>query len=276
MSISRDMIYVLAAVALAAIGGGVLRLSQNSASHLQRLVRVFGRVLVILGLALAGTVFWWHVSASPRQFLHEPEFCLAAAFLYGSALWWLRPVAAPARRGIAARLGYPALVIVLVGGGQLAAYHLQRGKSASLRAGLLSADDQVAPDFQFLDADDRPHRLSEFAGKVVLLNFWDTACGPCVREMPSLSELQRKFADRGMVLVYLSSEPPEVLARFFRGRDLAGLNGRLVSEFPVPAFYRSGTAWPISFLIGRTGLVKGAWVGAEPVEWTENKIEKEL
>src|SRR4051794_2165945 len=136
MSISRDMIYVLAAVGLAAIGGGGLRLSQNSASRLHRLVRVFCRVLVVLGFALAGTVFWWCVSTSPRRFLHEPEFFLAAAFLCGSAVWWFRPAAAPARRRGAVRLGYPALVVLLVGGGQLAAYHLQRGKSASLHAGL--------------------------------------------------------------------------------------------------------------------------------------------
>lgn len=276
MIVSRDMIYVLGAVMLAGIGGYGLRLAQNSASLLHLLLVFFCRVLVVLGYVLAGTVFWWYVSDSPRRYLHAPEFYLAAAFLCGSAYWWFRPVAAQPRRGIAAQLGYPVLLIGLVGGWQLAASHQQRSKGASLHAGIMFTKGQMAPEFQFLDAEGRPHKLSEFRGKLVLLNFWATTCGPCVHEMPALSALQQKFRDRGMVLVYLASEPPEVLAHFFRERNLEGFNGRLVSEFPVPAFYQSGSAWPISFLINRDGFVTDAWIGAEPAQWTEQKIEKEL
>ena len=127
-----------------------------------------------------------------------------------------------------------------------------------------------------MDAGGDMHKLSDFKGKVVLLNFWATTCGPCVQEMPGLSELQRKFKNRGFVLVYLSSEEPEILARFFRDRSIDGLNGRLVPELPAPEFYEAGEAWPISFLISRSGIVKDTWLEALPTEWTEKKIEKEL
>jgi thiol-disulfide isomerase/thioredoxin len=172
--------------------------------------------------------------------------------------------------------GYPVLLILLVVGWQFAIHHLQRSKSEFLHAALRSAKDQVAPEIQFLDGNGESHKLSDFRGKVVLLNFWATTCGPCVAEMPGLSELQRKFRDRGFVLVYLSSEGPDILERFSRGRDLGGIQGRSVPELPVPAFYASGKAWPISFLVSRSGLVKDVWLGAEPKEWTEEKIEREL
>jgi thiol-disulfide isomerase/thioredoxin len=275
MSISRDMIYVLAAVVLAGIGSGVLRVSQNRTSRLHLLLRAISRVVVVLGFVLAGTVFWWYLSDSPR-FLHAPEFYLAAAFLGGSMLWWFRPLGAQARRRGMVQFGYPVLLMVLVSGLQLAAYQIQRGKSHSLHTALEAAEGQLAPEIQFLDVSGAPRRLSEFTGKVVLLNFWATTCGPCVHEMPGLSELQSKHKARGFVLVYLSSEEPDILARFFRGRNLDGIHGRLVPQYPVSAFYASGKAWPISFLISRSGVVRDVWLGAPPLDYAEKKIEQEL
>jgi hypothetical protein len=69
MSISRDMMYALGAVALAVIGGGILRFSRNSTSRVHVLLRVIARGLVLLGFFLIGTVFWWYVSRPPRSFL---------------------------------------------------------------------------------------------------------------------------------------------------------------------------------------------------------------
>jgi len=269
MSISRDLIYVLAALVLAGVGSGVLRVSQNRTSRLHLLLRAISRVVVLLGFVLAGTVLWWSLSSSPGKFLHAPEFYLAAAFLGGSTFWWFRPLGAQARRRGMVQFGYPVLVMVLVGGWQLAAHQIQRGESHSLYTALQAAEGQLAPEIQFLDVSGAPRRLSEFRGEVVLLNFWATTCGPCVHEMPGLSELQRKHKTRGFVLVYLSSEEPDILARFFRGRNLDGINGRLVPQYPVSAFYAPGKACPISFLISRSGVVRDSWLGAPPLDYAE-------
>jgi thiol-disulfide isomerase/thioredoxin len=146
----------------------------------------------------------------------------------------------------------------------------------SAERGIRSTKDQVAPDIQFTDMDGQRHALSQFAGKVVLLNFWNTKCGPCIHEMPALSELQRKLRDRGFVLVYLSPEDTSVIARFFSGRNLGGVKGRLVPEQPAPAFYHSGHVWPISFLVNRQGVVKRSWLGEWQAQTVQDWIEMEL
>ena len=56
---------------------------------------------------------------------------------------------------------------------------------------------KAAPDFTLKDEQGRDVRLSDFKGKVVLLNFWATWCGPCKIEMPWFVDFQRKYKDRG-------------------------------------------------------------------------------
>jgi thiol-disulfide isomerase/thioredoxin len=236
-------------------------------------------ILIFIGYFLAGTLFWGHVSGQMGRnqvWFRAPSFYLVTAFLCASAFWWFRRPMPERHRRLTRLGGYPILLILLVGGWQLAVHYLEKSRKESLHNARLSAKDQVAPEIQFVDANGEPHRLSEFKGKVVLVNFWATTCGPCVQEMPGLSDLQRKFKDRGFVLVYLSSEESDILARYFRGRSLDGVNGRLIPELPAPAFYSPGRAVPFSFLINRSGIVKDTWLGALPVEWTEEKIKREL
>jgi thiol-disulfide isomerase/thioredoxin len=62
---------------------------------------------------------------------------------------------------------------------------------------------QPAPNLDFHDLKGAPHKLSEFKGKPVLLNFWATWCVPCAAEMPMLSEMQEKY--QGKVLFIAAS-----------------------------------------------------------------------
>lgn len=266
-------------VVLAAVGNCVFRFSGSLCNPLGPVLGGIGRTLIVFGFFLTGTLFWGHVSGQvgPSQaWFRAPSFYLTTAFLSVSAFWWFRRPLPTTRRGTARLIGYPVLLILLVIAWQLAVHCLQGSKSASLHAGLQAAQGQAAPEIEFVDANGEERKLSDFKGKVVLLSFWATTCGPCVHEMPGLSELQRKFKERGFVLVYLSAEGPDVLARFFRGRNLDGVHGRMTPDRPVPPFYSPGKAWPTSFLISRTGVVKDNWLGALPVEWTERKIEHEL
>lgn len=61
-----------------------------------------------------------------------------------------------------------------------------------------------APDFTLEDANGNKVTLSELKGKVVLLNFWATWCGPCKIEMPWFIDFQRKYKDRGFTVVAVS------------------------------------------------------------------------
>ena len=64
----------------------------------------------------------------------------------------------------------------------------------------------MAPDFELEDMDGSTWRLSELRGKVVLLNFWATWCGPCRQEMPHLEKLHRMFSEDGLVLLGVNEE----------------------------------------------------------------------
>ena len=64
----------------------------------------------------------------------------------------------------------------------------------------------VAPDFSFRDRSGAEHSLSQLRGKVVLLNFWATWCPPCVEEMPSMQQLQRRMEKHPFVTLAFSVE----------------------------------------------------------------------
>jgi len=68
-----------------------------------------------------------------------------------------------------------------------------------------------APDFQFTDFKGKKRRLSEFRGKYVLIDFWGTWCGPCRRELPYLKAAYRNFQPRGLEILGMNTDEPEIL-----------------------------------------------------------------
>ena len=72
-----------------------------------------------------------------------------------------------------------------------------------LLAGLLPLLAVAAPlnQIRFNDLKDRPSTLASYQGKVVLVNFWASWCGPCREEMPMLSEVRQRLASKGVEIV---------------------------------------------------------------------------
>jgi thiol-disulfide isomerase/thioredoxin len=62
------------------------------------------------------------------------------------------------------------------------------------------------PEVSFVAADGTPHRLSEFAGHGMVVNFWATWCAPCVAELPALAALSRRLAPDDIAVLTLSSD----------------------------------------------------------------------
>jgi thiol-disulfide isomerase/thioredoxin len=89
----------------------------------------------------------------------------------------------------------------------------------------LAKEPKPMPDLAFTDANDKPAKLADYKGKTVLLNFWATWCGPCVKEMPSLDKLQAEMGKDRFVVLPLSLDGPSrpKVAPFYADRKLANL-----------------------------------------------------
>lgn len=90
---------------------------------------------------------------------------------------------------------------------------------------LIESEQAPVPEIEFSDAKGGSHKLSDWRGQVVLLNFWATWCAPCREEMPSLDALQReKGGERFQVLTVASGRnPPAAIERFFAEEEITEL-----------------------------------------------------
>jgi thiol-disulfide isomerase/thioredoxin len=76
------------------------------------------------------------------------------------------------------------------------------------------AETAVRPDLEFRGLDGQPHRLSEWNGKLLLLNFWATWCTPCLKEIPLLVETQRQHGPRGLQIVGIAMDDADLVRAF--------------------------------------------------------------
>jgi len=130
-----------------------------------------------------------------------------------------------------------------------------------------------APDFTLADMDGGQHSLSDFRGRTVMLNFWGTWCPPCVREMPSMERLYRKYKDRGFTVVAVNQFESEDLVFEFTGRL------SIEPTFPI-LFDKESRAselylvkgLPTTFLIDKAGRVRYRAMGGR--EFDHPEVEK--
>jgi thiol-disulfide isomerase/thioredoxin len=97
--------------------------------------------------------------------------------------------------------------------------------TGSLSKMALAKPPKPMPEFAFADADDKPLKLADYKGKVVLVNFWATWCVPCVKEMPSLDRLQAAIGKDRFVVLPLSLDGPSKpkVAPFYEDKKLTSL-----------------------------------------------------
>ena len=134
-------------------------------------------------------------------------------------------------------------------------------------------DRRPAPDFTLKDADGKPVRLSDYRGKVVLLDFWATWCGPCKIEIPWFMEFERKNKDRGFSVIGVSMDEEgwDAVKPFV---NRLGINYRIVMGNDGTAQAYGGIdALPTAFLIDREGKIAAVHVGLASKREFENGIE---
>jgi len=162
------------------------------------------------------------------------------------------------------------LLLILVGNGVLAEDN--PGKTERVRLGefIPASPPLPAPAVSFVDLAGNPASLSEFNGKVVLVNLWATWCEPCLREMPSLERLQSRLGDKIVVVAISEDRGGSKTVEPFVGK--LGLKSVKIYLDPKSAVERAFKVQglPTSFLIDREGRVLGRVEGA--AEWDKPKL----
>lgn len=125
---------------------------------------------------------------------------------------------------------------------------------------------RALPDIAFEDAEGRERTLSQFSGKVVLLNVWATWCAPCREEMPALDRVQQKLGGPGFEVLALSIDTGGIAAvkGFY---DEIGV--RSLAHYVDPTMRATAALGamgvPTTLLIDRQGREIGRHTG--PVQW---------
>ncbi|MEW5725653.1 MAG: TlpA disulfide reductase family protein, partial [Thermodesulfobacteriota bacterium] len=133
--------------------------------------------------------------------------------------------------------------------------------------------------FYLPDTQGRMVNISEFKGRVIMLNFWATWCPPCRQEIPDLIALQQELGPKGLSVVSISLDhnPPEEVHRFSRENNInypvlyAGDRAEQIVE-KMGGFQ----GIPTTFLINREGQVIGSISGVAPKEAWAKEIRKHL
>lgn len=118
------------------------------------------------------------------------------------------------------------------------------------------------------------HTLADFRGQAVVLMFWNTHCSGCKMQMPELSQLQADYADRGLTVIYLSSESKETLHRFFAKHERQGVKGQVKWNNLTEPYQLLAT--PSTFIIDPDGMVREAFIGPRDYAALEQLVTPHL
>ena len=130
-----------------------------------------------------------------------------------------------------------------------------------------------SPDFDLLKIDGTPCKLKDYRGKVVIIDFWASWCGPCVRSMPLLLELSREYHDLGVELILINVEESEERIRKFLERIEVTPTVAMDTDGSVSKQY-AVSGIPQTVIVDRDGGIANILVGAS--EESEIKLRKTL
>ncbi len=149
-------------------------------------------------------------------------------------------------------------------------------QGSHLRAEDLVTATQPAPAWKLKDLDGKEVSAEQFKGKVLVVDFWATWCGPCVSEIPGYIELQKKYGAAGLVIVGVSldTKSPQYVKKF--AQEHAMDYTLVMGDDSVVEAFGGVDAIPTTFLINRGGRIVHKKTGAMPHEEYEKLVKQAL
>lgn len=137
------------------------------------------------------------------------------------------------------------------------------------------AEAASATNFTLSDLDGKRHQLSEFKGKVVLLNFWATWCGPCQVEMPHLEAMHKELGAKGLVVLGISTDDAKLDATVKPNVKRLGLTYLILRDpqTTVVSQFNPAKTLPFNVLVDKAGQVAKVHAGYNPGDEVTLKAE---
>ncbi|HEY1662387.1 MAG TPA: TlpA disulfide reductase family protein [Verrucomicrobiae bacterium] len=140
-------------------------------------------------------------------------------------------------------------------------------------APVVAGQTEVAPEWSLKDVDGKTVRSTDFKGKVVILDFWATWCGPCRAEIPGFIGLQKQYAKQGLVVIGASVDEggADVVKSF--AQEL-GMNYPIVlADEKTQQAFGGIEAVPTAFIIDREGQIVKEHLGFADKDEFEKEIK---
>jgi peroxiredoxin len=130
-----------------------------------------------------------------------------------------------------------------------------------------------AKEFSAKDLDGNLVKLSDYQGKVVVLNFWFIKCPPCVKEMPGLNKLKKKYARKGVAFIAVTFETAKDVIKFLQKNPF---NFTMIADAwdIIEQYEGMNLGFPVNYIITKEGKIHSKHIGGVPTSEIELAVKQ--
>ena len=128
--------------------------------------------------------------------------------------------------------------------------------------------------FDIYDLNDKKYNINDFKNKILIINFWATWCPPCIKEIPELINLQKKFEDKiKVIFITVDSNPKNIIPKFLKKNNFSNFDVFLDTNFSI-AKKLNVKVMPTSLILD---VEQKEIIRVEGyIDWMEEKIIKSI